>query len=112
MTYYAEILFFNMHYFYFIPSSISKLAGKFDPSLAGTGLKMIHYSYGIVTACSSAIYKSILVEECNKTKTFEGVDYAVYPNPASGSFKLFYQSEVFNSFNWSMIKGDCCYIKI
>ena len=81
-----------------IYSGVGVVDGKFDPSLAGTGLKTIHYSYGIVTACSSAIYKSILVEECNKTKTFEGVDYAVYPNPASGSFKLFYQSAVFNSF--------------
>jgi hypothetical protein len=86
-------------------SGVGVVDGKFDPSVAGMGIKTIHYTYGSIPACLSAIYKSILVEECNKTKTFEGVDYVVYPNPASGSFKLFYQSAVFNSFKLVDDKG-------
>ncbi len=67
--------------------------GSFNPALVPSGLTVINYVYTSSSDCHATIYKSVLVENCSATKTFDGVDFLLYANPAKNSVKLFYNNK-------------------
>lgn len=70
---------------------------KFDPSIVQLGSSIVTYTFSSSSECSSSVYRSVLVEDCNATKVFEGLNYLIYPNPAKGFVKIFYNNKEFVS---------------
>lgn len=70
---------------------------KFNPSIVPLGSSVVTYTFSSSSECSSSVYRSVLVEDCNATKVFEGVNYLIYPNPSKGFFKIFYNNKEFTS---------------
>ena len=61
------------------------------------GSSIVTYTFSSSSECSSSVYRSVLVEDCNATKIFEGLNYLIYPNPAKGFVKIFYNNKEFVS---------------
>ena len=83
--------------------------GSFNPAIVPIGLNVINYTYTTTLDCHATVYKSILVESCSSTKIFDGIDYLVYPNPAKGSVKLFYNNKKYTSINLIDVAGRVVY---
>jgi hypothetical protein len=62
--------------------------GMFDPAVAGVGTHVITYTFTDANTCSSFANASITVDDCSSVGELDTDAFAIFPNPATGSFSI------------------------
>jgi hypothetical protein len=85
--------------------------GMFDPSIAGTGLKTLTYTYTDGNGCSNSQNSTISVNGCLSIDENNDNTLSIYPNPSTGKFTLKSDGYVLNSVSVFNQIGQLVYAK-
>lgn len=71
--------------------------GMFNPTTAGTGTKVLTYSYTDGNGCSNSATSNIVVDGCLSIDEENGNSMSIYPNPSNGMITLNSEGYILNS---------------